>query len=174
MTTRALLYGAGLGPQYWSTALIHAVYLYNQRVHSRMGVTPFEGWWGVKPNLCYLKLFGSRVCDKQTSNQHAKLDKHDFTGIFLGYTSTDQNVWYINLHTGTTKTSHHAIFDKAWYLQDSRPLAAQLLKSLDLKHEDIPVTCPPPHPVQFAPYLPIATDSVPSKMALARMTHLLL
>jgi hypothetical protein len=135
-------------------------------------ITSFEGWWGVKLNLCYLKLFGSRVCVKQTGNRHAKLGKHDFTGIFLGYTLTDQNVWYINLYTGTTKTSHHAIFNKAWYLQDSRPLVVQLLYNLGLEHKDMPVTCPPPCPVQFAPYPSIATDSAPSEMALARMTHL--
>jgi hypothetical protein len=66
VTTRALLYGASLGPKYWSAALLHAVYLHNCRVHSRTGVTPFKGWWGVKPNLKYLKLIGAHVCMKRT------------------------------------------------------------------------------------------------------------
>jgi len=43
VTTRALLYGAALEPKYWSAALLHAVYLHNRRVHSRTGVTPFDG-----------------------------------------------------------------------------------------------------------------------------------
>jgi hypothetical protein len=104
--------------------------LHNRCVHSRTGVTPFEGWWGVKPNLRYLKLFGSRVCVKRTGDRRSKLDKHDFSGLFLGYTSTDQNIRYLDLNSGITKTCHHATFDEAWYLQDDRPPAAQLLYSL--------------------------------------------
>ncbi len=65
VTTRALLYGVALEPKYWSAALLHAIYLHNRQVHSRTGVTPFEGWWGVKPNMKYLKLFGARVCMKR-------------------------------------------------------------------------------------------------------------
>ncbi len=114
VTTRALLYGAALEPKYWSAALLHASYLHNRRVHSRTGITPFEGWWGAKPNLKYLKLFGARICVKQTGDRRSKLDKHDFTGLFLGYTSTDQNIHYLDLNSGNTKTCHHATFDEAW------------------------------------------------------------
>jgi hypothetical protein len=76
VTTRALLYGTELSVEYWLAALLHAAYLHNRRVHSHTGITPFEGWWGVKPNLKYLKLFGSRVCIKRSGNCRAKLDKH--------------------------------------------------------------------------------------------------
>ena len=41
--------------------------------------------------------FGSRACVKRSGDWHAKLDRHDFTGIFLGYTATDQNVVYLDL-----------------------------------------------------------------------------
>jgi hypothetical protein len=61
---------------------------------------------------------------------------NDFTGIFLGYTATDQNVRYIDLNTGVVKTSHHATFDEAWYLQPTRPPAAQLLYDMGLEYED--------------------------------------
>ena len=37
---------------------------------------------------------------------------------------------YLDLDSGIVKQSHHAQFDKAWYLQDSRPPAAQLLYDL--------------------------------------------
>ncbi len=121
ITTRALLYGAGLSTKYWSATLLHAAYLHKKQVHSRMGITPFEGWWGVKPNPKYLKLFGSRVCVECSGDHRDKLDKHDFSGIFLGYTSTDQNIRYLVINSGINKTSHHDTFDEAWYLQDSRP-----------------------------------------------------
>jgi hypothetical protein len=68
------------------------------------------------------------------------LDRHDFGGIFLGYTSTDQNIIYLDLDSGLVKRSHHATFDEAWYLQPSRPPAAQLLYDLGLEVETIPVS----------------------------------
>ncbi len=49
---------------------------------------------------------------------------------------TDQNIKYIDLNTGVVKTSHHATFDEAWYLQASRPPAAQLLYDMGLEFED--------------------------------------
>ena len=132
VTIRALLYGAGLNATFWSAALLHAVYLHNRRVHRILGKTPFEAWNGMRPNLKHLKMFGSRVCVKQTGHRRSKLDRHDFTGIFLGYTATNQNIRYIDVNSGITKRSHHAIFDEAWYLQPERPPAAQLLYNLGL------------------------------------------
>jgi hypothetical protein len=98
--------------------------------------TPFEYYYGVKPDLEFLKTFGSRVCVKRSGDRRAKLDRHDFTGIFLGYTATDQNIVYLDLDSGIVKQSHHATFDEAWYLQPARPPAAQLLYDLGLEAND--------------------------------------
>jgi hypothetical protein len=43
VTTRALLYGAGLSTKYWTAALLHTTYLHNRHVHSHAGINPFEG-----------------------------------------------------------------------------------------------------------------------------------
>jgi len=173
VTSRALLYGAALEPKDWSAALLHAVYLHNRRVHSRTGVTPFEGLWGVKPNLRYLKLFGARVCVKRTGDRRSKLDKHDFSGLFLGYTSTDQNIRYLDLNSGITKTCHHTTFDEAWYLQDDRPPAAQLLYTLGLESDSTFTTSPPDGPIAVAHYPSHrALDTTLLDTAQARMSHL--
>ena len=66
---RMLLYGAELPVEYWSAALLHAVYLYNRRVHSAIDRTPFEAFNGVKPDLRRLRLFGSRVCVKRSGDR---------------------------------------------------------------------------------------------------------
>jgi hypothetical protein len=92
VTTRALLYGAGLPAHYWSAALLHSAYLLNRRVHTVTNITPFEGWFGTRPNLKRLRVFGSRVCVRQTGDRRAKLDYHHFDGIFIGYTATDHNI----------------------------------------------------------------------------------
>lgn len=132
---RTLLYGSGLPAKYWSAALVHSVYLHNRMVHTATRKTPFEGLFGVKPDIGHLKLFGSRVCVKQTGKRRAKLDRHDFKGIFIGYTATDHNILYLDMESGIVKRTHHAQFDEAWYLQPSRPPAAQLLYSLGVQEE---------------------------------------
>ena len=68
--------------------------------------------------------------------RRCKLDRHDFTGIFVGYTATTQNIIYLDLLSGIVKSCHHAIFDEAWYLQPTRPPAAQLLYDLGLEAEN--------------------------------------
>jgi hypothetical protein len=87
------------------------VYLHNRLVHNETRMTPFESYYGQKPDLSSLKVFGSRECVKRSSDRSGKLDRNNFTGIFLGYTATDQNITYLDLDTGTVKRSHHALFD---------------------------------------------------------------
>jgi hypothetical protein len=98
-----------------------------------MKKTLFEAYFGIRSNLAHLKLFGSQVCIKVSGIWHGKLDCHNFKGIFLGYTATNQNIVYLDLTTGVVKQSHHAQFDEAWYLQSSQPPAAQLLYDIGLE-----------------------------------------
>jgi hypothetical protein len=133
VTTRALLYGASLPAKYWSAALTHAAYLHNRRVHFSLQCTPYERWYGTPPDLKWLCVFGSRICVKRTGLRRAKLDKHSFTGIFIGYTATDANIRYIDMESGIVKSSHHAVFDECWFHQPWHPPAADLLYSLGIK-----------------------------------------
>jgi hypothetical protein len=125
--------------------------------------TPFEGWHGHKPNVTHLKTFGSRMCIKRTGSQCSKLDRHDFTGIFLGYTATDQNIFYLDTSSGVVKSCHHAVFDEAWYLQPTRPPAAQLLYDLGLKAESLFVNLDGPlHPTPIGSIDAVAVPWPPS------------
>ena len=170
VSVRAILYGASLTAEYWSAAPLHSVYLQNRKVSRVTGRTPYEGWHGYKPNLKGLRLFGSRVCVKRSGDCRAKLDRHDFTGIFHGFTATDNNVQYIDINTGIFKTSHHAVFDEAWYLQDSRPPASQLLYNLALMSEedldpfdapgDVPPAAYPPCPTTYQPLFNVIDPAI--------------
>jgi hypothetical protein len=169
--TRTLLYGAGLPAKFWSSALLHAVYLHNRLVHSATKHTPFESFFGTKPDLASLKVFGSRVCVKRTGHRRSKLDRHDFTGIFIGYTATDNNITYIDLDSGLVKTSHHAQFDEAWYLQDSRPPAPQLLYDLGLEADDDAPHDNIPDTAQYPPLVSKDTHTTSWKVP-SRCRHL--
>jgi hypothetical protein len=57
--TWALLYGSGLPAQFWSVVLLHSVFLHSRLVHAETKKTPFEGYYGAKPDLSGMKIFGS-------------------------------------------------------------------------------------------------------------------
>jgi hypothetical protein len=84
----------------------------------------------MKPDIGHLKLFSSCACVKCSGVWHSKLDKHDFKEVFLGYTTMNHNIVYLDFDFGVIKQSLHAQFDKAWYLQASQPPAVQLLYEL--------------------------------------------
>ena len=69
---------------YWSAAIVHAAYIINHRDHQTNKVTLFERWFGKRPNLKRLRTFGSRVCVKRAGKRRSKLDRHDFSAIFIG------------------------------------------------------------------------------------------
>jgi hypothetical protein len=43
------------------------------------------------------------------------LDKHNTSGIFLGYTATSTNIYYRDIHTKKIKLATHVTFDEAGY-----------------------------------------------------------
>ena len=87
-TMRCLLYSAGLGPEYWSYALTHAVFIKNRLPHRHIKITPFEAITGQQPDLTNLRTFGSRIYAKKPGKRPAKLDHHTSNGTFVGYTTT--------------------------------------------------------------------------------------
>ncbi len=162
-----LLYGSGLPAKFWSNALLHAIYLHNRLVHSMTNKTPFEGWHGHKPDVTRLKTFGSCVCVKRTESRCSKLNHHDFTVIFLGYRATDQNVFYLDTSSSVVKSCHRAVFDKTWYLQPSRPPAAQLLYDLGLEADSSFINLDGPlHPTSIGTIAPITVSWPPSPLDL--------
>lgn len=97
---RALLHTADMGPEYWSWAILHALYLKNRLPHRAMGMSPYQAYTGKKPNLKHVRLFGCPVTVRNPGRRPAKLDIHATTGIFLGFTATNKNIYYID---NTTK-----------------------------------------------------------------------
>jgi hypothetical protein len=96
---------------FWSDSLLHAVYLKNRLWHSAIRRTPYEAYFSEKPDLSHLRVFGSLVTSRVFGERHAKLDRHTFHGIFLGYTATDLNVRYYDLtNSSRIKTARHVVF----------------------------------------------------------------
>jgi len=49
---------AGLSSNYWGEAVATATYVRNRTVTTAITETPYEGWYGKRPNVSNLKVFG--------------------------------------------------------------------------------------------------------------------
>ena len=111
---RSLLFGAGLGSEYWAYAMRHAVYVKNRLPHSSLHyITPYEKVNKVKPNLGNLRVFGSRVHFLH-KNRQKKLDKIDNVGKFMTYKGNDTLAYVIDDVTGRERVATHLNFDEAY------------------------------------------------------------
>jgi len=138
---RGMLFNAGLGSEFWSYALLHAVYVKNRLPHSsqHMRRSPYEAYTGIKPNLSMLRIWGCRVVVKQPNKRDAKLDDNTAQGIFLRYTATDKNIVYLDLTTNIEKISSNVTFDEAHFSTGSHTPGSKALRDSGLS-EVIPTT----------------------------------
>nr|GEV01728.1 hypothetical protein [Tanacetum cinerariifolium] len=67
--------GRNVSRELWGEAVRHAVYLLNRLPSKSLpDITPYEAWYGKKPNLEHLKTFGCIVFAKYTGGHLKKLD----------------------------------------------------------------------------------------------------
>jgi dUTP pyrophosphatase len=111
---RSMLYGAGLGSQYWSYALRHAVYIKNRLPHTALKyVTPYEKMNGKKPDLSRMQTFGAKA-HYMHKERGKKLDRMDSEGTFMTFKGTDKIAYVIDSKTGQERTTTHIAYDEAY------------------------------------------------------------
>ena len=134
----SLLYNAGLGPEYWSFAILHAVYLKNRRIHRGTNQVPLTQYTGKRPNARRLRIFGCPVIVRNLGKKAAKLDLHTSAGRFLGYTATDKNIIFMDSVTKRIKTATHVVFDEAGMTLPANdlPPSAKILQGLGYAKEE--------------------------------------
>ena len=93
---RSMLSHADLSNAYWAEAVATATYLRNRLVSTALkaGETPYLLWYGKKPNLEHIRVFGCVVYSHIPSENRKKLEKAQKLR-FIGYTETTRNykVW---------------------------------------------------------------------------------
>ena len=86
-----------LSNPYWAEAVATATYLRNRLVSTALkaGETPYLLWYGKKPNLEHIRVFGHVIYSHIPSENRKKLDKKTQKLRFIGYTDTARNykVW---------------------------------------------------------------------------------
>ena len=87
---RAMLYHRILPEELWSEAVHTAVYLLNRTVNKLTGdKTPFELYYGRKPRVNHIKVFGClafmKAQEKKRSGYQKKLEPRADKGVLVGY-----------------------------------------------------------------------------------------
>jgi hypothetical protein len=135
---RAMLIDANLRDFFWPFAISTAVHIKQRVPHSSLpaGLTPFQLWFGHRPNLSHLHPFGTRCTARILSTHPSKFHPRGEPARFLGYATDAKGylIWVSNEHGpgGSVKVRRDVVF------------------------HDFPVT--PPPPLLPSAYLPLWED----------------
>jgi hypothetical protein len=108
---RSMLSGVELGQEFWAEPVGTTCYLVNRSPSSALDdKTPHEVWYGKKPSLQHLRVFGCDSYVHVPKENRSKLDKKVEKCIFIGYKDgvKGYNLW--NPETKKTVYSRDVVF----------------------------------------------------------------
>jgi transposase InsO family protein len=122
---RSMLIHAGLSNSYWAEAVSTATYLRNRMVTSALksGITPYQLWFGKKPNLKHIRTFGCAVYAHISDGNRRKLDRKAQKFRFIGYTETTENYKVWDEAGQRCYIRHDVIFNENDFGEKSKRLA---------------------------------------------------
>ncbi|KAG8485839.1 hypothetical protein CXB51_019238 [Gossypium anomalum] len=113
---RCLLFQKDLPKTLWAEAVNTAVYLQNRLPTKALDQkTPFEGWFGFKPSLAHLRVFGCLCYAQVPAVKRSKLDKRAQAGILVGYSSIKKGYRILDPLTNKVQVSRDVVFDEKAY-----------------------------------------------------------
>jgi hypothetical protein len=108
---RSMLHFKGLSTKYWAEAVHTTVYLRNRSPTSALdGITPYEAWYGTKPSVNHLRVFGSTCYALVPKEKRTKLENRSMKCMLLGY--SDEKKGYRLLSNGKFIISRDVVFDE--------------------------------------------------------------
>ena len=106
---------AGLPKTFWAEAVATAVHVRNRvpTTAHKEPTTPYEKWFGVKPNLSHLRVFGCVAYAHIPDELRRKLDDKAESMVFVGYSTRSKAYRLYNTETREVVTRRDVIFDEA-------------------------------------------------------------
>ena len=138
-----MLSHSNLPNNFWAEAVATATYLRNRVTTSanEEQCTPFEKWYGHKPNLGHL--FGCAAYSLIPNVERRKLDKKTQRMCFIGYSKNPKGYRLIDLNTNKVVTRRDVVFNETDFRFFKRTEAEGILgssESLSECEEDETVT----------------------------------
>jgi hypothetical protein len=106
---RALLNSSGVAKKYWAEAFSAAVDIYN--VSPRMGAieTPYQLFFGVKPDVRSFRTFGCEVYCRKQRAALTKLGERSERGLVMGREPGTKG-WRVLLENGSVVVRYNCVF----------------------------------------------------------------
>lgn len=82
---RCMIIESKLDNSFWGEAVLTPNYIQNRLPWKSIKVTPYEGWFGKKPNIRHFKSFGSKCYVYIHKEKRQKLDPKAILTILVGY-----------------------------------------------------------------------------------------
>ena len=109
-SARSILQEKDLPRDLWAEAVNTAVYV-NNRIHgSTTTTTPYEMWYGRKPDVSYFRIFGTFAYVHIPDDLRSKLDAKSQKLLFIGYSETQKAYRFFDRTTRRITVSRNAIF----------------------------------------------------------------
>lgn len=110
---RCMMHTQGLSNFYWSKAIQTAVYLLNiSYTRSLANLTSYECWFGKKPSVKHLKVFGCLAYVHVNDENRKKLDAKSEKCVFIGYSDHSKAYRFYNPISHKVVVSRDVIFDE--------------------------------------------------------------
>ena len=126
-SARSMITHAGLPDCYWAEAVATASYVRNRvpTTAFKDKMTPYEKWYGRKPNLSNLKVFGCMAYAHIPDVQRQKLDKKAEKLRFVGYSIQSKGYRLLDERTSKIVIRRDVTFNEADFNRKS-----------EVKHKD--------------------------------------
>ena len=109
---RSMISHAGLPSNYWGEVVATAVYVRNHAATTATNTTPYERWYGKKPDLTNLRVFGCISYAYVPSAIRQKLDKKAEKMRFVRYSGQPRGYRLLNEKTGKVFVRSDVIFNE--------------------------------------------------------------
>ena len=106
---RCCIIQSGVPKSFWGEAAIYCNEIRNMLITRSTGVTPYEKFYKIKPNLVNVKVFG---CQAYVYTKQSKLDKRAIKGTFIGFNKFNTKGYKILLEDDSVIYSRDVVFDE--------------------------------------------------------------
>lgn len=142
-SARAMLSHAGLSNSYWAEAIATAVYIKNRTSTSafkakKQKMTPYEKWYGKRPNISHLRVFGCSAFAHIPDEYRRKLDQKAEKLRFVGYSASSKGYRLYDEKTRQVKVRRDVVFNETDFsLREDYVVQEEVVKPTEAEVVDV-------------------------------------
>lgn len=159
---KSIIADGRLPKELWMEIASTVVYLKNRSPTVALSTTPYEAWYGKKPNLSHLRIIGSTVFVHVPKEKRIKLDSNSNKCTLVGYGGTNQyRVW--DPSRKDVIVSRDVVFDEE--VGDKKSEQAIIIEKPQIVHDSTTIyPSPPPDQLPTPPATEISESDTDAGM----------